>query len=142
VTTPVEKKYFIHGDILQVTVDEGQISQVIRNLAFNALDVMPEGGTLTLVIQNVMVHRHDHLPISEGMYVRISLEDTGVGIAENELPHIFDPYYSKKERGIQKGMGLGLAVCYSVVSRHNGYIKVESKEGQGSAFHIYLPANT
>lgn len=139
-TTPVEKKYFIHGDVLPVTVDEGQISQVIRNIASNALDAMPEGGTLTIGIQNVMVHRHDHLPISEGMYVRISLEDTGAGISENDLPHIFDPYYSKKERGIQKGMGLGLAVCYSVVSRHNGYIKVESKEGQGSAFHIYLPA--
>jgi len=140
VTTPVEKKYFIHGDILPVTVDEGQISQVIRNIASNALDAMPEGGTLTLMIQNVMVHRHHQLPLSEGMYVRISLEDTGVGIAENDLPHIFDPYYSTKERGTQKGMGLGLAVCYSVVSRHNGYIKVESKKGMGSAFHIYLPA--
>lgn len=141
VTTPVEKKYFVHGDILPVTVDEGQIRQVIRNLVSNALDAMPEGGTLTLAIQNVMIARQDHLPLSEGMYVRISLEDTGVGIAENDLPHIFDPYYSTKERGTQKGMGLGLAVCYSVVNRHSGYIKVESKEGQGSAFHIYLPAS-
>jgi signal transduction histidine kinase len=140
VTKPVEKKYFIHGDILPVTIDMSQMRQVIRNLVSNALEAMPEGGTLTLVIENIMVHRQDHLPISEGMYVRVSLEDTGVGIAENNLPHIFDPYYSTKERGSQKGMGLGLAVCYNVVSRHNGYIKAESKKGRGTVFYIYLPA--
>jgi signal transduction histidine kinase/DNA-binding NarL/FixJ family response regulator len=140
VTIPVEKKYLIHEDVVPVMVDEGQMRQVIRNLVSNALDAMQGGGILTVMIHNVMIAHQDLLPIPEGPYVRISVGDTGIGISENDLPHIFDPYFSTKERGSQKGMGLGLAVCYSVVSQHNGYINVESKEGTGSVFHIYISA--
>ncbi len=128
-----------HG-LWQAEVDEGQIRQVIRNLVLNAAEAMPGGGRLTVRTENVMIAPQSKLPLSEGPYVRISVEDTGTGISAEQLPLLFDPYYSTKERGSQKGMGLGLSVCYSVVNRHNGYIKVESARGKGSIFHVYLPA--
>jgi signal transduction histidine kinase len=68
------------------------------------------------------------------------MEDTGKGIPKDELPLIFDPYYSTKQRGAEKGMGLGLSVCHSVVGRHNGCMTVESQEGKGTSVHVYLPA--
>jgi signal transduction histidine kinase len=77
-----------------------------------------------------------------GKYVKISIQDQGVGIQEEHLSMIFDPYFSTKEMGSQKGMGLGLATTYSIIKRHDGYIAADSKVGVGSTFHIYLPAIT
>jgi PAS domain S-box-containing protein len=136
----VQKKFSLDDDLWPLEIDEGQMRQVLRNLAANSLEAMPHGGTITVETKNVMVNRHDALPIPEGPYVRISMEDTGGGIPEKDLPHIFDPYFSTKQRGPEKGMGLGLSVCYSIVNRHSGCITAASKEGSGSTFHIYLPA--
>jgi two-component system, cell cycle sensor histidine kinase and response regulator CckA len=136
----IEKKIFMDDDLWLVEVDEGQIRQVLRNIATNALEAMPGGGTIKVETKNVMVTSHDLLPIPEGPYVRISIEDTGEGIYEKDLPQIFDPYFSTKQRGSEKGMGLGLSVCYSILSKHEGCITVKSKQGAGSTFCIYLPA--
>lgn len=138
--SPVEKKFYLDSDLWPADVDEGQIRQVIRNLAINALEAMHGGGRLTIRVENTTVKTQDKLPLSSGTYIRISMEDTGEGIPKDALPLIFDPYYSTKKRGAEKGMGLGLSVCHSVVSKHNGCITVESEEGKGSTFHVYLPA--
>lgn len=138
----LEHKYDLADEIWPIEVDIEQMRQAIRNLIVNAAEAMPEGGTLTIGAGNVIVRRRDLLPVPEGRYVRISVEDTGSGIPENDLPHIFDPYFSTKQRGQQKGMGLGLSVCYSIVSRHKGCISVSSQEGRGSAFHIYIPVQS
>ena len=75
-----------------------------------------------------------------GEYVRVSIADQGAGIAKDVLPKIFDPYFSTKQRGNQKGMGLGLTICHTVIRKHGGTIAVESEAGVGTTFHIHLPA--
>jgi PAS domain S-box-containing protein len=119
-----------------VEVDEGQISQVIHNLVINAEHAMPEGGTIELRCSNVTDDTHDMLPAREHGYVRVSVEDHGIGIPKEHQTKIFDPYFTTK----QKGSGLGLATTYSIIKKHGGSIAVESEQGRGTAFHVYLPA--
>lgn len=138
--SPVGMKFYLDSDLWPAEIDEGQICQVIRNLVINAVEAMPEGGMLTVRVKNMTVNEQDRLPLSNGDYIRISLEDKGAGITRESLPVIFDPYFSTKQRGSEKGMGLGLSVCHSVVSKHDGCIIVESEERKGSTFHVYLPA--
>jgi signal transduction histidine kinase len=121
-------------------MDEGQMKQVFNNLVMNAKDAMPNGGTFFIRAENVRVSSQDSLPMREGSYVRILFHDTGAGIPEDKLAKIFDPYYSTKDTYSQKGLGLGLAVCYSVVKRHDGLITAESEVGKGTTFIMYLPA--
>jgi PAS domain S-box-containing protein len=121
-----------------VEVDEGQISQVIGNLAINAEQAMPEGGTLTFRAENVEVHAANPIPdLSDGDYVQVSVEDEGVGMAPEDLPRLFDPYFTTKP----KGNGLGLASVFSIVKRHGGHISVQSELDKGSTFTFYLPAS-
>lgn len=128
-------------DLHPVEVDEGQMNQVFNNLLINAREAMPEGGTIEISAANVTITGSDNLPLKEGQYVKISIADHGTGISEKNLPKIFDPYFSTKNRGGQRGMGLGLAICHSIITRHEGYIAVESAAGVGTVFHIYLPAS-
>jgi two-component system cell cycle sensor histidine kinase/response regulator CckA len=123
-----------------VDVDRAQMSRVFNNLLINAQQAMPEGGTVVVRATNVTLgagKTANTLPLPDGKYVRIEIEDTGTGIPETHLPRIFDPYFTTKQRG----SGLGLSIAYSVVRSHNGYITVESKPGAGTTFHIYLPAS-
>jgi len=129
--------FSIAEDLSQVDVDQGQIGQVISNLVINADQAMPEGGTIELSAENVIVEADQRLTLPNGRYVRISLRDEGTGIPEEHLPRIFEPYFTTK----QTGSGLGLAVCYSVVQGHEGRITAESRLGEGTTFHIYLPAS-
>ncbi len=139
---PVKKKFIMADDLYLTEVDEGQIRQVIRNLIINAVEAMQDGGLLTIIAENVTVPLQNQPQLLAGPYVRITVEDTGKGISTEDLPQIFDPYYSTKQRGSQKGMGLGLSICYSIVNKHNGCITADSKPGKGSNFQIYLPATT
>ncbi len=108
-----------------VNADEGQIQQGIIALATNAIDAMPDGGTLTF------------RAASQNNRVVIEVQDTGIGIASDELSKIFEPFYTTKEIG--KGTGLGLAVCYGIITEHGGRVSVRSNVGIGTTFSIYLP---
>ncbi len=136
----VHAEFDLPGNLPTVAIDEGQMQQVFHHLAVNAKEAMPNGGTLTVRGENISVSAHDQFPMREGTYLKIAVRDTGPGIREENLARIFDPYFSTKDTFSQKGLGLGLAVCYSVVKKHDGLITVESKVGGGTTFHIYLPA--
>ncbi len=129
-------KLQVADDLWAVEADEGQIHQVISNLIINADQAMPEGGTVRVCAENVAVGSGEGLPLPAGKYVRITVQDEGVGIPQEHLSKIFDPYFTTK----QKGSGLGLAIGYRIVSQHGGIIDVESQVGAGSTFRVYLPA--
>jgi PAS domain S-box-containing protein len=120
---------------LWVHAEAGLIEQVLVNLAVNARDAMPRGGTLAIATARV---EHDGRGgRAPGSYVRIVVRDTGAGIAPDVLPHIFEPFFTTKPAGV--GTGLGLATAYGIVEQHGGWIEVDSPPGRGAAFAIFLP---
>ena len=131
----VRSDFFVEGDIRPVDIDPDQISQVLHNLVINTLQAMPGGGRLSIRVQNTSDVRW--LPLPAGRYVRISISDEGVGIPRKHLARIFDPYFTTKEYG----NGLGLAITYSIIKKHGGHIDVESNEGVGTTFNVYLRAS-
>jgi len=132
-------EFLFGADLWPAEIDPGQISQVIANLVVNADQAMPNGGTLRVSCDNFS-YDSDSSPavtdLTPGDYIRIAIRDEGVGISEDCIKRIFDPYFTTKP----KGNGLGLATTYSIVKNHNGLITVESKVHFGSTFMIYLPA--
>ena len=121
-----------------VVVDEGQISQVLQNLVINAEQAMPEGGEITVNVENIEIPTPSDLPLKHGNYVRVMVTDQGIGIPLDHLSKIFDPYFTTKQRG----SGLGLATTYSIIKRHEGHISVSSSLGKGASFTLYLPASS
>jgi len=129
----------LQEDLWLVEADANNLEQVVMNLAVNARDAMPEGGTLTLETWNeVVTASHRHPDARPGRFVCLSVRDTGVGMADAVKAYLFEPFFTTKERG--KGTGLGLSVVYGIVQAHEGWIEVESEVGRGSVFTIYLPA--
>jgi len=130
-----------HGrDLGVVKADQGQLEQVIINLVVNARDAMLEGGELIIVTENVTVEkqrkvRGEEMPV--GDYVKVEVSDKGCGISKENLDRIFDPFFSTKEVGA--GTGLGLSTVYGIVKQSGGYVFVDSTEGKGTKFSIYLP---
>jgi len=124
-----------------VEFDEGQMKQVMGNLIMNAREAMPEGGIVTVTAENVMLHAGEIAELPEGKYIRVSVEDKGAGIPHKLLGRVFDPYFSTKERGANKGMGLGLSICHSIINKHGGHMAMTSHEGGGTGIFFYLPAS-
>lgn len=136
--TNVRPVFEISEDLCPVDIDAGQISQVIGNLAVNAVQAMRTGGTLMVRGSNLdFTAATAPIPLPAGRYIGIEVEDEGPGIPEETLKKIFDPYFTTKP----KGSGLGLATSYSIVKNHNGLIRVESPPKRGAIFSIYLPAS-
>jgi len=131
----------VHGrDLGTVKSDQGQLEQVIINLAVNARDAMPEGGTLTIRTDNVSLSRvtkRDGETVPAGDYTRIETMDSGCGVAQENLDRIFDPFFTTKEVGA--GTGLGLSTVYGIVKQTGGFIFVDSELGKGTSFTILLP---
>jgi PAS domain S-box-containing protein len=137
--TQMKVNFDFMEDLWFPEADECQIKQCFYNLTTNAVEAMPEGGHLTIRAENVDIPKGDPLPLDAGSHIKITFTDEGVGIPEEHLVKIFDPYFTTKKIGWRKGLGLGLSVCYFVMKQHNGHISVESKPGNGASFSLYLP---
>jgi signal transduction histidine kinase/CheY-like chemotaxis protein len=133
-------EFFIPDNLYLVEIDKTQIGQAIHNLVMNAREAMPQGGTITVNAENVIVPRKTRT-LNKGRHVKISVSDQGVGIPAENLDKIFDPYFSTKQRGTQKGMGLGLSICHSIIEKHSGDVMVESRVGVGTIVSVLLPAS-
>lgn len=131
----VRPDFVFQSDLLSSEVDEGQISQVIHNLILNAVQAMPEGGVIQVRGENIYLSPTNELALTEGEYVKLTIQDQGTGIKKQDIKKVFDPYFTTK----QKGSGLGLTVVYAIIDKHNGRITVDSKLGSGTTFSIYLP---
>jgi two-component system NtrC family sensor kinase len=117
----------LRKDLPEISIDSNMMQQVFVNILLNAADAMPEGGDLTI--------RSRLAPVTEGKYAVFEFEDTGKGIPAEDIPQLFDPFFSTKE----KGTGLGLSICYGIIRRHGGKIEVKSEKDKGSVFTIQLP---
>ncbi|MCX7874399.1 MAG: ATP-binding protein [Caldimicrobium sp.] len=132
---PVEFELVVNAPVERILFDPYQMGQVFQNLFINAREAMPEGGKVTVNINLRHLGEEEIPPLSKGTYVEISVRDTGMGIAPEILPKIFDPFFSTKE----KGSGLGLTTSFQIVRNHGGHIRVESQKGKGTTFYVYLP---
>jgi signal transduction histidine kinase/ActR/RegA family two-component response regulator len=131
------------GNLGRVRVDPVQLEQVLMNLAANARDAMPQGGHLQIETSNIQLDDDIHdkpAVVPRGHYALITVSDDGAGIPREDLPHIFEPFYTTKPSG--KGTGLGLATVYGIVKQNKGFIWVYSEAGSGTVFKIYLPCVT
>ena len=133
----VRCEFSIPDSLWPAEIDEGQVNQVISNLVINAKQAMPEGGTIQISAENTIIGGEYVLPLEPGPYIKVSVEDEGIGVSEEHIQKIFDPFFTTK----QAGSGLGLATSYSIIEKHNGYITAESQLGVGTKFHTYLPAS-
>jgi PAS domain S-box-containing protein len=135
--TKVKPYFDIHKNLWKVDIDEGQINQVIQNIIVNAMQAMPDGGNIYISSYNERISESiaSRYRIEPGDYVRINIQDTGKGIPKENFDKIFDPYFTTKE----KGHGLGLYTCYSIIKKHNGHISFDSELGVGTIFKIWLP---
>ncbi len=125
-------------DLRLINADPGQITQAINNIILNANQAMPEGGRILISAENIKISDNSTIPLKKDSYIRIQIKDEGIGIPEEQLTIIFDPFFSTK----QLGTGLGLSTAYSIIHKHHGHILVESGINSGSTFIIYLPSVT
>lgn len=137
----IELELHLADDLRIINADPAQIEQILLALALNARDAMPEGGKITISTESVIVDKEfcrTHPEAVPGEYVLLSIDDTGHGIGQETLVHVFDPFYTKKD--LDDSPGLGLSVVYGIVKNHGGFILCFSESGVGTAFKIYFPA--
>ncbi len=127
----------IEENLPPCSFDKNQIGQVIDNIVINAKQAMPLGGEIAINACAIAIYPNHHPILPEGNYVKISIKDNGIGMPKEIITRIFDPFFTTKTTG----HGLGLATCYSIISRHNGAIDVESEPGKGTTFYIYIPVS-
>jgi len=130
-------EFSIPDGLWPASVDEGQMSQVFHNLMINADQAMPNGGLIKIKCENIAIPDQNEWQLKPGGYVKISVEDQGVGIPRENFSKVFDPFFTTK----RKGSGLGLTITYSIISKHDGRVTVKSEQGVGTTFFIYLPAS-
>ncbi|MGO9569884.1 MAG: PAS domain S-box protein [Desulfomonilaceae bacterium] len=138
----IEVQIDLAPDLPTVNADPAQIDQILMNLAVNARDAMPDGGSLTIETRAVVLDNEycsTHIEASKGLHALLTVRDTGTGIDGASSDRIFEPFYTTKKPG--QGTGLGLAMVYGIVKGHGGHIAVDSEAGAGTAFKIYLPAH-
>ncbi|HEU4582482.1 MAG TPA: ATP-binding protein, partial [Polyangiaceae bacterium] len=148
----IEVQTEVQDAALTVVIDPSQLSQVLINLAINARDAMPNGGTLRLQARRLDVRRNntprspmpvgsnEHLALSAGSYAVIEVSDTGTGMSPNVLARAFEPFFTTKPVG--SGSGLGLSMCYGIIQQAGGRIGIESQPGTGTTVHVYLPRSS
>ena len=139
----IELRMKITPNLTQINGDPTQLHQVLMNLCVNARDAMPQGGVLILTAENVDLDESltSTMPQAKATrYVLITVADTGMGISQENLPKIFDPFFSTK--GPHSGTGLGLSSVMGIIKSHNGFVQVHSQPGRGTQFKVYLPADT
>lgn len=134
----VSCRFSLVEKLCPVKCDSTQISQVIQHLISNARQAMPDGGYIDIAADNINHPGNSKLP--PGQYVFFSIRDYGCGISARNLDRIFDPYFTTKILGAEQGTGLGLAIVHSIIHKHGGSIEVESLEGEGAEFRVFLPA--
>lgn len=135
----LELDFALNDDLREVACDQAQIQMVLQHLTMNAVEAMRHGGTLRVRAVNATVAAEQESRLAPGDYVQISIKDEGCGISKENLSRIFDPYFSTKPMGAEKGQGLGLSLAEAIVRKHGGMIKVES-DSDGATFHVFLPA--
>ncbi len=133
----VRSVFTIAEDLWPADLDADQINQALHNVVLNAAQSMPDGGTVDVQASNVWLNAAEVPPLKEGRYLKITVHDQGCGISADIQPNIFDPYFTTKEHG----SGLGLATAYAIITKHDGFITVESEMGAGTTFVIYLPGS-
>jgi signal transduction histidine kinase len=122
---------------LPAQIDAGKTLQVMTNLMMNAIQAMPEGGTIAMTARRARVDKPPDRAAAGGEFACVEVSDEGVGIEPEALEHIFEPFFTTKREG--EGTGLGLSVCHAIVREHGGWIEVDSEPGRGSRFRVYLP---
>jgi PAS domain S-box-containing protein len=137
----IKLQFWIPIDTWTILGDPTQVHQILLNLCVNARDAMPEGGNLSIGVENCLVDESSaaiNLPVKPGRYVNISVTDSGIGISQQIIDKIFEPFFTTKE--LNKGTGLGLSTVMAIVKSHGGAINVYSEPGKGTTFKVYLPA--
>ncbi len=122
--------------------DEDQLVQVFQNLLTNARESVSANrpAKISLSAENIGIGDYGELPLQKGAYIKLTIKDNGCGMEDQVLAKAFDPYFSTKQLSSQKGVGLGLTVCYSVIKKHDGHIAIQSEPGLGTTVTLYLPA--
>ena len=133
----VRPSFDMEDALWPVEADTGQVAQVVHNLVINAVQAMPDGGVVDVAARNVALRANSGIPLVPGKYVRVTVSDQGTGIAQENLSKLFVPYFTTKP----SGSGLGLATSYNIVRKHAGLITVNTHQGEGSQFSVYLPAS-
>ncbi len=135
--------FHLQKDLWVIEYDDDLIRQMITDIVTNAREAMPGGGQVEIATENVTLPVQGVGAVPEmraGKYIKIVFQDHGTGIPKEHLSKVFDPYFSTKEMGVQKGMGLGLASVYSIARKHGGYVEIESSDESGTTISVYLPA--